>query len=210
MPENLWRVRFHVTRMLTAFPQPRTIASDRVTSTDYHFEGRLRAGSTGSLFQYTIEGEGVFRDARGDHRLPSGTGFLCEINDPATGYFYPSWTSAPWVHLYFSFHGANAMVRELVDRFGGVYGVPMDSVVMSRLREHQRYGGSAIEVTPGEGASLVAGLLATLADVGSEETHDTATAWIVREARRLVRTHLEENFNVADLAELLGHYGEGA
>ncbi len=47
------------------------------------------------------------------------------------------------------------------------------------------------------------GLLATLADAGAESTGRTATAHLVREARRLVAAHIEGDVNVSDLAREL-------
>ncbi|MBN1671362.1 MAG: helix-turn-helix domain-containing protein [Kiritimatiellae bacterium] len=202
--EKLWQVRFSVTRTLSAFPRLSGVSSDRVTRPDYYFEGRLRSESTHALFQYTLAGEGVFFDARGRHRVPAGHGFLCRISDPQTGYFYPATGRAPWIHMFMGIRGADAMVDELVRRFGGVYRVELDSPLILRLRDYERYDGTLVELSPGEAALLVNTLLATLADVGVQETYDTRNARLVREARRFVRAHLEQSLNVTELADAVG------
>ncbi len=199
MLEKLWKVGFRITRTLKGFPCPRTIASDRVSSAKYFYEGRLRKTSL-CLFQYTLRGYGVFWDARGEYRLAPGTGFLCEVSDVRTGYCYPQSCSQPWVHLFCSFHGAEAMVRELVVRFGPVYRLDLDSPLVTRLRNYSRYNGSTLEMTPGEGASLVTGLLGALADIGTRNTMQTPGARLIREARRIVGMHVEDAFNASDLA----------
>jgi len=200
--KNLWRVRFHTTRPLKAFAQPLTVASDYVMTSNYAFEGKTRNHPV-CIFQYTVEGAGIFHDASGEYLLPKGTGFLCEANDPETGYYFPENSTTPWIHLFVSFTGATYMVRELVNRFGAIYRFNPDSPLIARFGNYQRYANSIIEVTPGEGASIINGLLSNLADIGEEDKRETANAWLVREARRFIQTHLEENFNVAELARNL-------
>jgi AraC-like DNA-binding protein len=152
------------------------------------------------LFQYTLSGEGRFWDARGDHPLPAGTGFFCEPSDPATGYRYPAGTSVPWRFMYISVRGARDAVQELVRRFGGVYRVPLDAPIVRHLLAYERYDGSTVDLTPGEAMSLCAGVLGALADEGASAHRDSAHASLIREAKRLIAAHLEERFNVGDLA----------
>jgi len=204
--ERLWGVRFAVTRPLGSLPRPVSVGSGRVTDPIYYHEGRRRGTSTSCLFQYSLSGEGRFFDSRGDHRVPAGSGFLCKISDPATGYYYPRGSTAPWVHVHVGLQGVDAMVRELVSRFGAVYRVAPELPMIRRLLEYELQGwsGRPVELTPGEALSLANGLLATLADVGAEETRDTPNAWLVREARRWVRARVEARFNAGDLSRALG------
>jgi AraC-like DNA-binding protein len=195
----IWNTRFGATPSLAGLGRPGNVAEQTIDSPDYRFEGRGRRGEH-CLFEYTLEGEGVFRDARGEHRVPAGSGFLCVISDPETGYYYPAGSTSTWRIIYFTFRGADPAVRQLTARFGAVYSLPADSGVMARLRDCRRYAGSTLEMTPGEGHSLVAGLLGTLADLGAERRAHSPNAWLVREARRAVRAHLEEDFAVSDLA----------
>jgi AraC-like DNA-binding protein len=195
-------VRFHVERTLKAFPRPFAVSSDHIETTEYCLEGKRRH-STQHLFQYTLEGEGLFWDGRGTHRLPAGTGFLCRINDPDTGYRYPEDAEEPWIQMFFTFHGGNSLVESIVSRFGAVYAVQQDSGVIRRMLEYEGQSGAILEMTAGEGASLVSSLLYTLADVGMQSTQDSAHSWLVREAQKLMRSRVEEYLNVGEVARML-------
>jgi AraC-like DNA-binding protein len=195
---TIWQTGLHVSPVIPGLWRPGSVAEQTIHGPGYRFEGRLRRQQH-CLFEYTLEGEGVFRDARGEHRVPAGSGFLCRINDPQTGYHYPPENSAVWRIVYFTFHAAEP-VRQLTARFGAIYALPPDSGIVGRLRDHRRYAGAGLELTPGEANSLVAALLSSLADAGAERRAGSPGAWLVREARRVARAHLEENFNVADLA----------
>ncbi|OGV63704.1 MAG: hypothetical protein A3K19_17070 [Lentisphaerae bacterium RIFOXYB12_FULL_65_16] len=199
-----WRVRFNVVPEIPGLMRPNGVSVEERNSTSYYFEGRNRPTSVHGLFQYTLSGEGRFWDASGDHPLPAGIGFLCEPNDPATGYRYPAGTAVPWRFMFISVYGGQDAIRELVRRFGGVYQVPLDAPIIRHLLSHEKYAGSVVDLTPGEGMSLAAGLVGALADQGASARRDSAHASLIREAKRLVAAHLEERFNVSDLAERLG------
>ena len=202
--DTLWRVRFHTTRPLRSVPRPLVAAADRVATTAYRFEGHERRSEPErALFQYTLAGEGRFRDGRGVHRLPPGHGFLCRPAVPGTGYFYPPAATEPWEHLYFTFAGAAAVVDELVGRFGSVFRLPPAASVMTHLQEYRRFDQTTLEIQPGEGASLVTSLLGALADAALEQTRDTPNAWLVREACRLASANVEQHLNVTALAAML-------
>ncbi len=203
MPEVLWRVRFVPSRLIPTLPRLNTLASDRVTSTAYHIEGRFRKGTTACLFQYTLSGCGKFLDSRGEHNVPAGAGFLCRMSNPETAYWYPPDASVPWIHMFMTFQGITPIVEELTSRFGSIFQLPLEGPLVGRLQGYQRYSGSTLEISPGESMQLASTVLAALLDSATEATHETPHAWLVREARRVVGAHLEENFNVSDVADAL-------
>ena len=119
---HLWTTSINVLRPLPSFPQTYTVASERQFDTGYRHEGRNRIREHHSIFKITLSGEGIFRDAQGEHRLPPGRGFLCTINDPETAYYYPADAREPWEFVYIGYgHGpATDMTRELVERHGAI------------------------------------------------------------------------------------------
>lgn len=199
----IWRTGFSVNPTLQGFPRPSAVAEQIVKSPSYYFEGRLRKGDH-YLFEYSISGEGIFWDGDGEHRVPAGSGFLCRVTDPATGYRYPKDGRHVWRLLFFTFRGCDEMARQLLDRFGPIYAVPLDSALMRQLRGYRRYADSTVDLTPSEGCAIATGLLGSLADVGAAKLAETSHGKLVQEARRIVAAHLEENFQVADLAAELG------
>ncbi len=116
----------------------------------YRHEGRYRQSESHCLFKYTLAGEGCFRDARGEHRVPAGCGFLCEIPDPVTAYYYPPEARVPWEFVYVCFDGpaALAMVHELNARCGPIYPLSPESEIIGRLLAWRHMAGLTIHITP--------------------------------------------------------------
>jgi AraC family transcriptional regulator, arabinose operon regulatory protein len=198
---NIWITRFYSNPVVQQFPCPRAVAEQIVENSSYHFEGRNRKSGNHYLFEYSLDGEGVFWDAKGRYAIRKGTGFLCRVDDPETGYYYPSDSITSWKILFFTFDHGGALVDALLRRFGPVYTLSLDSAPILRLREYQNFAGAPLEVTPGEGVSIVGGILAALADAGAEKMVGSVNAWLVQRVRKTVQIRLEENLNVSTIAE---------
>ena len=63
-----WHVPFSVSQPLAAFPRPQVLAKES-RGAEYYCEGRFRTGEMQILFQYTLSGRGIFRDADGEHPI---------------------------------------------------------------------------------------------------------------------------------------------
>lgn len=162
---NMWTVRFDTVRPMAVFPRLQMIAAERQTDQRYRHEGRFRSAEKHCLFKYSLAGGGIFRDARGEHAIPAGTGFLCEINDPATAYYYPSDAGgAPWDFVYLCFIGAaaTAMTREFVRRYGPLYRLPLSAPTVAGWLAWRKRAGARIALVPAQGGRVVADLFAAL------------------------------------------------
>ena len=117
---HLWSTRFQTLRPLAVLPHLHMVCSERIFTTQYAFEGKKRRQERHSIFKYTLDGEGRFRDATGECRIGKGTGFLTEISDPETAYYYPKDAEAPWTFVYVAFHGGGVeqAMRQLKKRRG--------------------------------------------------------------------------------------------
>ncbi|MDF2959030.1 MAG: AraC family transcriptional regulator [Paenibacillus sp.] len=82
------------------------IGWDRVTSTDYRWNGLERGGGY-AVFQYTLSGKGALRDGTAEYFLPKDTGFLTVIPSD-TEYYLPDDTE-DWEFLYVVVNGADAV-----------------------------------------------------------------------------------------------------
>ena len=201
----LWMTRFQTFRPMASLPCLRVIASERQDDRSYRHEGRFRQREMHCLFKYSLEGRGGFRDAAGEHGLPAGTGFLCEIRDPATAYYYPPDATEPWRFVYAAFDGpaATAMVREWLDRYGPIYQLPADAGIVPRLLGCRSGGGEEMRISPAEGAKLVFDLLAALAESKDRTAGEEPGNRLVLLAQEIVRENLDCNLNVSDLAARL-------
>ncbi len=203
---HAWSVRFQTLKPLPALPQAQVLAGERIASTRYHHQGRYRQHERHCIFKYTLSGRGVFRDDRGEYAVPAGSGFLCEIRDPATAYYYPHDAGEPWHFVYLSFVGATAvaMVRDLLQRWGPVYRLPPDDPVLRRWLSYRTRDGEVVDLTPALGADLVTSLLYRLAEARVRSESDAPASTLVREALQLARRHWRDNLNATDLAARLG------
>jgi hypothetical protein len=79
----LWHKTFTTLRPLAGNAAPRMRGLGSRDNAAYMNQGRFRQAETHCLFEYTLSGEGVFKNAAGAKRVPPGFGFLCKINDPS-------------------------------------------------------------------------------------------------------------------------------
>ncbi len=181
------------------FPLAMTLSEQIVSSPSYYHAGRRRNKQHG-LFKFTLSGEGRFWNADGVHPVPPGTGFLCTVGDPETGYFYPEEGREHWSFVYISFINAQQHIAELTDRFGPLYTLPMDSPTVHHLQSFSRYGHSHVDLSLGEAHMLASRVFAALMDAGLGLKQESASSKLVVELRRRLRATVEEAVTVADLA----------
>lgn len=191
---------------MEAFPQLLVIRSERQTSPAYHHEGRFRSSERNCIFKFTLAGEGRFQSGRRKYRLPAGHGFLCEIRDPATSYYYPEDGREPWEFVYISFIGpaAAAMTGEFVRRYGPIYQLPADIGFIPEIMDWRRHDKQELRITPAEGARIVANLFAALSQSKVSLDQSDAGFVLVRETQRLIRKYLYQFCNVKFLSAQLG------
>jgi len=199
---ELWGIRFQTVQSMNSFPRLQVIVAERQTSPAYHYEGRFRSSEKHCLFKFTLSGEGRFRTGQKEYRLPAGRGFLCEINDPATSYYYPPNGRDPWEFVYLCFIGpaATAMTREFVRRHGPVFQLPADIGFISEIMDWRRHDKQELRITPADGARIVSNLFAALSQSKVSLDRFDAGFILAQETRRLIRKNLPKTCNVKFLA----------
>lgn len=203
---RLWDVRFQLLDSLPLSPRPQNVSVQAVVEPGYRSEGRRRS-DTHCYFCCTLAGDGVFWDGRGEYRVPPNTGFLCEINDPQTGYR----AEPGWRFLAFEFAGlaARAMLRDLLARFGAVYTLDPATPVLRRLMSFETQGTAVVALDALDGAELVLELLLALADCArARKTPDTAGDLVTR-AMHLIHDREASGISVESVAEAIGVSREG-
>lgn len=190
---------------MNSFPRLQVIVAERQAGPAYRYEGQFRFSEKHCLFKFTLSGEGRFRTGRKEYRLPAGHGFLCEINDPATSYYYPPDGRVPWEFMYLCFIGqtATAMTREFVNRFGPVFQLPADIGFIPEIMEWRRYDKQELRITPADGARIVANLFAALSQSKVSMDRYDAGFILAQETRRLIRERPLKACNVKFLADQL-------
>ena len=206
---NVWQSKVETVRPMDSMPRLLYVAQERRFHPEYRCAGKFRQSERHCLFKYTLSGEGAFRDASGERRVPPGHGFLCVINDPATEYYHPGPADVPWEFVFACFDGdsATAMVRELLGRHGPLFKLELEAPAVRRLLSARRQQGEAVlELCPGEGAGIVFELLAALevSKNAHDEAADHAGAELARKAKRLLAESLPRGMPIGELAAELG------
>jgi AraC-like DNA-binding protein len=201
-----WQIQYQTTHLLSSLPRLRMAASETVDGPAYRLCGRFRSAETHCLFKYTLKGEGVFEDQNGAHLMTPGHGFLCEIADPRTAYYYPKNGSEPWAFAWVAFDGpaARAMVADIVKRYGAIFKIAPDAPELQRIFRMAASGDQTLDISPAWGARLVLDLLTALA-LGKEA--DSASqkkgSVLLRRAQEIVAASQTRNLNVTELAQRL-------
>ncbi|NQU43484.1 AraC family transcriptional regulator [bacterium] len=177
----------------TDYPLPLHMGRERRLSGElpYSWDNQRRAPRDGKpycVFQYTLSGQGVFRDESGaEQAVGEGQAFLALLPS-RTSYWMP--TGGDWGWLWLNFRGDTALslVRTLIERHGHVLTLGHASGPIRLLAEFYQ------EATEGEILSVYhasAGLyrfLMELADLFLSHRRDHPTG--VTKALRLVRDRL--------------------
>jgi len=133
--EVMWNCDFLIFGDAKLFARPLSVAVQVVKGPEYRCDCRLRRGDPIRYFCYTLSGCGAVIDGSGSYRIAPGQAFLVETDNPQTSYFYPEEKTAPWRFLAFAFHGlqAHVMVRAMLEKYGPVYELPVESRIIQRL-----------------------------------------------------------------------------
>ncbi len=201
-----WQIEFQTFRPMASLPRVATVASETIAEKTYRHEGRYRRNEETCLFKYTLSGEGAFCDADGEHRVPAGWGFLCEIRDPATAYFYPPDATEPWTFVYMNITGEAAFrsVHELVSRFGPLYELPRNHDAVTQMLACGEYPSAHPTISSAESVRRATTLLAALLESKEPAHQDELPAGrLTSLAIEIIRENLHKNVNVSDLADRL-------
>lgn len=199
-----WSTKVETRRPVAGLPQLLTVCAETQSSPAYAHFGRFRQAELHCIFKATVSGEGRFQDGRGTYAILPGQGFLCEIADSRSGYWYPSEGRAPWRFVYAAFTGpvASALVRSVVSRYGSV--LPVSAALLRRFASFRDASGTRV-VAPVEGAQFVTDLLWAVAREVERQSDDVAgVPDVVRRARAAILAAPAEVSSVGELARRVG------
>ena len=204
--QAIWHVDMLPLPEMPLFLYPMSVGVQETSSRNYQAEGRLRSSQDFCYFCCTLDGVGAFADTRGVHLLPAGQGFLTEIADPATRYFYPGADTRPWRFLALNFRGlaARAMVRDLVGLYGHLYALGPQSPVIQRLLNFQAFPYKTLHPHALDSAELVLEVLLALGASARAAASPDPLLGLVRQALELMDGALEDGLSVTTLAARLG------
>ena len=193
-------VRFHLNPRIEGLPRPLTLWRQEITDPSYHFIGAGRP-HTYCVFQYTLSGCGCFRYHDQTWELPPGTGFLCDIQDPAYAYYlgeHPRWE---FLFLQIGAPATHAMVRALVDQCGPVFELSLKHQLILRYRSWLESDFDGV-LDAAAGMAVVHELLAAL--LGSAQGSAASDNVHLTTALQLISQDVSRPLDASQLAQALG------
>jgi len=205
MNSDFW-TRVTTTGQFRQYPRLMLVGEETRQTVEYRYKGRTRPDRPHGIFQFTLEGEGAFRDAQGEQDLPVGKGFLCVSNDPRTAYYYRSAFTQPWRFVFMSFVGQIGLdlVREVVAHHGGVYELVPDHPAIARLRGFRVHDQAGCMLTAGEGGRVVMDVVSALVESKESNRVDLPDHRLVRRAQEQIRAGAQVRIRASDVARRLG------
>ncbi len=200
-----FRTTIHCFDRLPKFPRPIVVGQEMRCGADYRFEGRTRRDIPHIIFQYTLAGQGIFRDERRPRLVPPGCGFLCLSRDTKTSYYFPPNGTAPWRFLHVAFTGAAAflMARDLVTRFGHLFELPPEHAIIKRLLAFRLQHQAGCILTADEGLKLAMDLFSALYNSKQKQAVDQSDQGLVRQVHDYIHADLSTWLSVGELAARL-------
>ena len=201
---RLWQTRFQVLRALDSLPFPREIVLEKQESPAYHIEERHRRSGSAQIV-CTLDGEGAFRHGKNIHKLTRGRTFLECVGDPEAAYYYPSHAKAPWIFLWISFAGEQAIriVKEMNQKYGYIFDLPLDSGFVPHLQLYKTQRDSFQILTPTAGAKVVHDALAAFGETIEEKIGTSTQAKLTHSAQEIISANLDRSLDIALIAERL-------
>ncbi len=115
---------------------PYAIFEERRNSPRYNWNNHLRRDDPNVIFQYTLEGAGVFEINGVAHPVEPEHGFLAIVPERSR-YFYPQQARQPWIFRWINIYGdfGIKLWRDFRENFGPTPCLPFDSPAERIFRE---------------------------------------------------------------------------
>lgn len=201
---RIWQTRFQVIKALDSLPIPSEIVLEIQESPEYHIEEHHRKSGSAQIV-CTLEGEGAFRYRGNVHKLTPGTAFMECVGNNDIAYYYPSYAKKPWVFLWISFWGPQAVniVSEMNERYGFVFELPLETGFVKHLESYKSQRDTIQILSPTAGAKIVHDALAALGETLEGKLSSSPQAKLTRSAQELITGNLDRTLDIALIAEKL-------
>lgn len=137
-----------------------------------------------------------------------GEAILRFVEDPEIWEGYHPNHRGPWEFLGFIFSGRAAVTvaRALIHRYGRIYPLSLDNLIIRRLKQFTRETDHVAEVSASHGVKLVNDVLTALLDVAEADMTDRSgrLADLAETAESTIRNDIGREWSVAELASVHG------
>ncbi len=134
--------------------------------------------------------------------VKAGQGFLCESHDPAMAYYFPPEVRTPWHFVFIDLYGqtAHEMAKDLIQRFGSVYCIPIEHPFIRKLLSFHVYHEVGCTLSLGESLRLADDLFQTLVSSVSPIPEHHADHVLIRRFQEIVQMEIGTPLTVGAIA----------
>lgn len=175
------------------------------TSPAYSWNGMERSDGPLLLFQYTVEGTGIFDTERESFRIGPGRGFMAEI--PGKHRYYHPGGAAPWEFYFILFRPQLALPlwEDIKSKLGPAPAIDPGSIPIRLLRDIAREAHDGKITDPYIASSLLYQFLMELGRLAAGGPHHTEE-WppAVRQSVSFIEARYHSMIGQEQLAEQVG------
>ncbi|MBW4082148.1 AraC family transcriptional regulator [Paenibacillus sp. S150] len=181
------------------------VGHEVVTDSSYHWNGMDRTDGPLLLFQYTVDGQGIFETEQESLRIGSGRAFLTEI--PGNHRYYHPGDSLPWEFYFLLFRPQPLLPlwEDIKKKLGAAPGIAPGSRPIRILRDiaHEAHAGRISD--PYIASSLLHQFMMELGRLSSSGAR-SETEWpaAVRESVKFIEAHYSSMIGQEQLAGKMG------
>ncbi|WP_019914890.1 helix-turn-helix transcriptional regulator [Paenibacillus sp. HW567] len=181
------------------------VGHELVTDSSYHWNGMERTDGPLLLFQYTMNGAGMFDTGQESLRIGSGRAFLAEI--PSRHRYYHPGGSVPWEFLFLLFRPQPLLPlwEEIKAKLGPAPLIDPGSTPIRILRDIAREAHLGRIADPYIASSLLYQFMMELGRL-SLNSPRTESEWpaAVRDSVKFIKAHYNSMIGQEQLAEKMG------
>lgn len=175
---------------------------EKRSTPSYYFDNRYRGTYSGFLFQYTIDGEGIWEDETKRSILTPGCAFLTTIPD-ASRYYLHRESKKPWCFFYLHFGGyvAAQIAEDIQKQYGNVLRFQeMPQFVSTFANEHAHICDGK-QYKRYEASSFLYRFLTEL--LGELESSQLSSSHIVEKGRHWLNQNYTSTCSLSEMCETL-------
>ncbi|OKP85369.1 AraC family transcriptional regulator [Paenibacillus helianthi] len=181
------------------------VGHEIVTDSSYHWNGMSRTDGPLLLFQYTVEGHGMFETDLETHRIGPGRAFLTEI--PGSHRYYHPGDSVPWEFYFLLFRPKSLLPlwEDIKSKLGAAPAIVPGSRPIRILRDIAREAHSGRISDPYMASSLLHQFMMELGRLSLGGPRDTVE-WpaAIRDSVQFIDTHYSSMIGQEQLAGQMG------
>lgn len=181
------------------------VGHEVVRDSSYHWNGLERSDGPLLLFQYTVDGEGVFETEHESFRVGPGRAFLTEI--PGRHRYYHPGESQPWEFYFLLFRPQPVLPvwEEIQTKLGPAPVIDTGSIPIRMLRDIFLEAHSGRITDPYIASSLLYQFIMELGRLAaSGPRHEAEWPTAVRDSVKFIEAHYHAMIGQEELAERLG------